>query len=164
MKKYTRSILLLMNECFTDIFGYSLLDKTEMDKIGNQYINLLDPRFIKVIRNKEELVGFIVAMPHISDGLRKSKGYLFPFGFLNILMALKRSKQIDLLIGGVKNKFQGTGLDVVLGMSMIETAIIEGFTLLDSHHELLSNYKVRAEMERMGGTPYKKFRVYQKNL
>jgi hypothetical protein len=27
-----------------------------------------------------------------------------------------------------------------------------------------SNVKVRAEMERMGGVLYKKFRVYQKNL
>jgi hypothetical protein len=162
MKKYTRPILMLMNECFTDIYGYSLLDKTEMDKIGNQYLNLLDPRFVKVVRNKKELVGFIVAMPHISDGLRKSKGYLFPFGFLKILKALKHSKQIDLLIGGVKKKFQGTGLDVVLGMSMTETATREGFTLLDSHHELLSNFKVRAEMERIGGIPYKKYRIYQK--
>ena len=38
-------------------------------------------------------------------------------------------------------------------MSMIETAVTTGFNLLDSHHEMASNYKVRAEMERMGGVP-----------
>jgi hypothetical protein len=35
---------------------------------------------------------------------------------------------------------------------------------MDTHHEMEANVKVRAEMERMGGVVYKKFRVYQKNL
>jgi hypothetical protein len=164
LKQNTRPILELMNECFNDIFGYSLLDKIEMDNIGSQYLSLLDPKFIKVIKMNEDLVGFIVGMPHISNGIRKSNGKLFPFGFLNIIADMKKSKQIDLLLGGVKMKYQGIGLDVVLGMSMIKTAVAAGFTLLDSHHELVSNYKIRAEMERMGGVPYKKYRVYQKNL
>jgi hypothetical protein len=164
MKKYIMPVLQLMNECFTDIFCYSLLDKKEMDQIGEQYLSMLDPRFIKIIRNRDELVGFIIAMPHISEGLRKSGGYLLPFGILHVLQAMKHSKQIDLLLGGVKKKYQGTGLDVVLGMSMIETATAAGFTLLDSHHELVSNYKVRAEMERMGGVIYKRYSVYKKDL
>jgi len=164
LKKNARAILNLMNTCFSEIYGFSDLDLSEMDQIGQQYLSLLDPRFIKVVRNKTEFVGFIIAMPNISEGLKKSNGKLFPFGFLKILAALKKSKQIDLLLGGVKKEHQKIGLDVVLGMSMIESAIAAGFKLLDSHHELVSNYKVRAEMERMGGTPYKKYRVFRKDL
>jgi len=47
---------------------------------------------------------------------------------------------------------------------MIETAVRKVFQLMDSHHELESNSKIRAEMVRMGGTPYKWYRVYQKDL
>jgi hypothetical protein len=36
--------------------------------------------------------------------------------------------------------------------------------ILDTHHEMESNVKVRGEMERMGGVIYKKFRVYTKSL
>jgi hypothetical protein len=36
--------------------------------------------------------------------------------------------------------------------------------MMDTHHEMESNVKVRAEMERMGGTIYKKFRAFQKPL
>ena len=39
-----------------------------------------------------------------------------------------------------------------------------GFEVMDTHHELESNVKVRAEMEKMGGKLYKKYRVYQKAL
>ena len=164
LRKNTLPLLKLMNQCFTEITGYSFLDEREIAIVGKQYISLLDPRFIKVVKYKSEMVGFIIAMPHISEGLRKSKGKLFPFGFLKILTALKNSKQIDLLLGGVKQQYRAIGIDVLLGMSIIETAVKAGFILLDSHHELDKNVKVRAEMERMGGTVYKKYRVFSKNL
>ncbi len=164
LRKNTQAILNLMNHCFTEISGFSYFDKMEMDDIGKKYLSFLDPRFIKVVEYQSELVGFIIAMPNISEGLRKSKGKLFPFGFLKILTALKNSKQIDLLLGGVRKEYRANGVDVLLGMSMIESATKAGFKLLDSHHELMSNYKVRAEMEKMGGTVYKKYRVFRKDL
>ena len=77
-----------------------------MDEIANQYLDILDPRFIKVIKHDEELVGFIIAMPHISQGIRKSGGKLFPFGLLRIMADMKNSRQIDLLLGGVKRKYR----------------------------------------------------------
>jgi len=38
----------------------------------------------------------------------------------------------------------------------------KGFKLLDSHNELESNLKIRAEMEWMGGKIYKRYRVFEK--
>jgi len=35
---------------------------------------------------------------------------------------------------------------------------------MDTHHEMETNVKVRAEMERAGGKIYKKYRVFQKAL
>jgi hypothetical protein len=35
---------------------------------------------------------------------------------------------------------------------------------MDSHHELETNLKVRAEMERVGGEVYKRFRIFRKPL
>ena len=164
VKENARSILKLMNECFRDIYSYSFLEEAEMDHIGKQYLALLDPRLVKVVKRGEEMAGFIVAMPHMSDGLRKARGRLLPFGFLQIRNALRKTSQIDLLIGGVRTKYQGTGIDVVLGMSMIETAIASGFRVMDSHLELASNFRIRAEMERMGGKVYKKYRIYGKDI
>jgi len=47
---------------------------------------------------------------------------------------------------------------------MIESAWKQGFEYIDSHLELEENTKMRAEMEKMGGIPYKKYRVFQKSL
>jgi len=55
-------------------------------------------------------------------------------------------------------------LDVLMGIKMLESAKELGFEVIDSHHEMETNVRVRAEMERMGGQVYKKFRVYKKQL
>ncbi len=47
---------------------------------------------------------------------------------------------------------------------MIRSAREAGFEYMDSHHELESNYRVRAEMERMGGRVYKRYRIFQRRL
>jgi hypothetical protein len=80
------------------------------------------------------------------------------------LGAAKKTKQLDLLLGAIKEKYRGRGLDVLMGARMITSAFKAGMKLIDTHHELESNVKVRAEMEKMGGIIYKRFRVFQKNL
>jgi len=47
---------------------------------------------------------------------------------------------------------------------MLESAKSEGKTIIDSHLILEHNTKSRAELERMGGVIYKRFRVFGKDL
>lgn len=100
----------------------------------------------------------------MTEGIKKAKGRLFPFGFLKILKSAKNSEQLDLVLGAVKEKYRGRGLDVIMGVRMIKSARDAGMTLMDTHHEMEANVKVRAEMEKMGGVLHKKFRVYKKEL
>ncbi|MCK5103450.1 MAG: hypothetical protein KAR17_11575, partial [Cyclobacteriaceae bacterium] len=93
-----------------------------------------------------------------------SKGFLFPFGFLSILRSAKKSTQLDLLTGGIKKKFQGIGIDVQFGYEMIQSGRKLGFKIMDSHMELEDNYKMRSEMQKLGGEVYKKYRIFQKVL
>ena len=51
-----------------------------------------------------------------------------------------------------------------MGAKMIESAHEAGLNHIDSHLELEDNLKVRAEMERMGGVIYKRYRIFQKPI
>jgi len=166
IKPWIHPILHLMNECYmlNNIYGYAPLEEKEMDDLAKKYMPVLNPRFAKAILKDGEVVAFIIAMPDMSAGIQKSRGHLFPFGLFHILRAAKKTKQLDLLLGAVKEKYRGQGLDVMMGVKMIESAQKAGLEIMDTHHELESNVKVRAEMERMGGKVYKKFRVFQKAL
>ncbi len=166
LKPWVKPILHLMNECYTgsSIYGYAPLDEKEMEDLAKRYMPVLDPRFVKVVKKDDEVVSFIIAMPDITEGIQKARGHLFPFGFLKILRAAKKTKQLDLLLGAVKEKYRGRGLDVLMGVKTLLSAHEAGLEMLDTHHELEENVKVRAEMEKMGGKIYKRFRVFQKKL
>jgi GNAT superfamily N-acetyltransferase len=166
IKPWIRPILGLMNECYTNsnIYGFAPLDEKEMDDLAKRYLPVIDPRFVKAVTKEGEIASFIIGIPDMTEGIQKARGRLFPFGFLKILRAARKTKQLDLLLGAIKEKFRGLGLDVLMGVKMIESAQEAGFEVMDTHHEMESNVRVRAEMERMGGVIYKKYRVYQKNL
>lgn len=166
LKPWIKPVFHLMNECYTesDIYGYTPLDEGEMEDLAKRYLPVIDPRLVKVVKKEDEIVAFIVGIPDLTEGIQKARGQLLPFGFLKILRAAKKTKQLDLLLGAIKEKYRGRGLDVLMGVKMLFSAHEAGLEMIDTHHEMETNVKVRAEMERMGGKIYKRFRVYKKKL
>jgi len=164
LKPWIRPILSLMNETYVEsnIYGYAPLDEKEMDDLAKKYMPVLDPRFIKAVLKDGQVVAFVVGIPDMTAGIKKARGRLLPFGFIHILRAQKKTKQLDLLLGAIKKEYRGMGLDGLMGMAMISAAQKAGFEIMDTHHEMEANVKVRAEMERIGGQVYKVYRVYQK--
>lgn len=165
IKPYIKPVLSLVNETFKDIYGFTPLDDQEMKEFATRYLPILNPRFIKVVLNSnKEVIAFIIAMPDISDGIRKSKGYIFPFGLFHIFKSQKRTKQLNLLLGAIKENYRNKGIDTLMGVKILEEAKKASLKYIDSHLELEDNVKVRAEMEKMGGVIYKKYRIFQKGL
>src|SRR4030042_2570784 len=132
-----------------------------MADLRKRYLPAPAPRFVKVVTKDGEPVAFVVGMPDMTAGIQKAKGRLLPFGFIKILRAARKTRQLDLLLGAVKEKYRGMGLDVIMGYRMISSAQEAGMEFMDTHHEMEANVRVRAIMERMGGKLYKRFRVYQ---
>jgi len=166
LKPMVKPVLSLMNECYSQsmIYGYTPLDEKEMKSLAKRYIPVLDPKFLKVVKKGDEIVSFVIGIPDMTEGIQKARGRLFPFGFLKILRAAKKTKQLDLLLGAIKEEYRGRGLDVMMGVKMLASAQEAGLEWIDTHHEMETNVKVRAEMEKMGGKIYKRFRVFQKAL
>jgi hypothetical protein len=136
-----------------------------MDDFANRYLFLINPRFIKIIVNAQnEVIAFLIGMSHIGEGIQKARGYLFPTGIFRIFASAHRSKQLNMLLGGIHPIHRGKGLDAMMGVKMIESAKSKGKTIIDSHLILEHNTKSRAELERMGGVIYKRFRVFGKDL
>lgn len=162
LKTYLMPVLRLLNETFVGIYGYSPLDDEELNDLARKFMPLVDVRFLKIVVKDDDVVGFTIGIPNLYEGIVRSKGHLFPFGLFHILRAAKRAKQLDLLLGGITEKHRGAGIDALMGREMTKSAITAGFEYYDSHHELETNTKVRAEMERWGGKVCKKYRIFQR--
>lgn len=164
LKPFIQPVLGLMNETFRDIYGFNHLSPADIKSLADQYLPVLDPEFIKVVTANGDPVAFIIGMPDVGPGLRKAHGRLFPFGIFHVLQDLKHSDYLVLLAGAIRKDFQGIGLDALMGKKMLETAHRRGIRLINSHLELETNLKVRAEMERAGGKVSKMYRIFGKDL
>lgn len=164
LRKAIVPALELMNETFMEIYGFVPLTDKEKVEFANRYIPILDPRFIKVVENKGQLIGFAVGMPDVSPGIKACRGRLLPFGIFKVLSESKKTRKLMMMLGGVKKEFRGKGIDVLMGVKILESAIKQKMELIDSHLVLEDNHKMRAEYERVGGKVVKKFRIYQKDL
>lgn len=165
IRSYILPVLTLMNDTFKDIYAFTPLSIREMKEFASRYIMILDPRFIKILENKKkEVVAFILGIPDISDGIIKSKGYVLPLGIFKILRAQKKTTRLSLLLGGIHKDYRRAGIDTILGINMLQEAKKAGLTNIDSHLEMETHYKMRSEMEKMGGVVYKRYRIFQKPL
>ncbi|HNW57468.1 MAG TPA: hypothetical protein PLR88_09095 [Bacteroidales bacterium] len=164
LRPYIVPALQLMNDTFSEIYGFVQLNEKEQRDFAARYLPILDPNFVKLAEVDGKLVGFAVGMPDVSDGIRLAHGRMLPFGIFKILKESKRSKKLLMMLGGVKKAYRGQGIEVLMGVKIIQSGIKRKMDKLDSHLVLENNTRMRAEYERVGCQVVKKFRIYQKAL
>lgn len=165
LKPYIIPVLRLVNETYGELFGFVPMTEAEMKTFAAQYMLVLDPACVKVVETaQKDIAAFIVAMPDMSPGLQKAKGKILPFGFLYMLGAAKKTKQLNLMLGAIKPRYRAIGLNVLMAKALINTALQRGYTLIDSHLILENNTRMCAELANLGGKVYKRYRIYQKRL
>lgn len=164
LRPYIVPALEVMNETFMEIYGFVPLTDKEKTEFANRYLQILDPKFIKVVEKDGSLIGFAVGMPDVSAGIKACNGRLLPFGILKVLKEMKKSKKLLMMLGGIKKEYRGKGIDVLMGVKILESGIKAKMELLDSHLVLEDNIRMRAEYERVGCKVVKKYRIYQKDL
>jgi len=157
-------ILRLVNETYTELYGFFPLSEIEMKEFASRYMDVLDPRFVKTIMKNEEVVSFIVGLPNFTPGIQKAKGRILPFGIIHILRAMKKTKQLDLMLGAVKPVYQGLGFEILMAIKLIQSCRKAGLTTMEIHLVLETNTKMLAELDRVGATVLKRFRVFGKEL
>jgi GNAT superfamily N-acetyltransferase len=77
---------------------------------------------------------------------------------------MKKTKQLNLLLGAVLPDLQGKGITTMLATELLRDVRANGFTHMDSHLILETNQRMRAEVERIGGAVYKRYRIYEKKI
>lgn len=164
LRPYIIPALNLMNEAFQEIYGFVPLTDREKKELADRYMMIIDPRFVKLVEAKGDIVGFAVGIPDISPGIQAARGRMFPFGFLKILGESKRTKNLLMMLGGVRKSFRGQGIDVLMAVKILESGIKSQMETIDVHLVLETNKRMRAECERVDGKILKKWRIYQKSL
>jgi GNAT superfamily N-acetyltransferase len=164
LRPHVKPILLLINETYKQLYGFFPMSEKEMEEFANRYMAILDPKYVKSIFVDDKPIAFVIGLLNFTKGIQKAKGHLFPLGFWYILRAMKKTKQLDLMLGAVDYQYQGLGLELLMGIKLLETCKKEGLDTLEVHLVLETNTKMLAELQRIDAKIHKRFRVFQKSI
>jgi hypothetical protein len=158
-------IFVVLDEAFEEIYGAVPLTHTQVRYFIKKYFGFVDKDLVQVVVNdKDELIGFMLAMPSLSRPFQKANGHLFPFGWWHILRALKKNDVLDFYLAGILKKYRGLGVDLLMVVQMARSAVARGFRFTESNQELETNTKIQAQWKYFNPVQHKRKRIFKKKL
>lgn len=155
----------LLDESFEDLYGTVPLTRKQKEWFVNKYLSHVNLDFIEMaVNEKDEMIGFIIAMPSMSRAFQKAKGRLFPFGLFHILRALKKYDSLDFYLAGVKKAYRGKGVDLMMTIDIFRTAMANGVRSAESNVELETNTRIQNEWKIVPVRQHKRRRIYRKSI
>ena len=159
-RDYGQAIFELINEAYSQLYGYSALSQRQIDQYVKMYLPILDLRMVTLVTDRDDrLVAVGISMPSLSEALQKSHGRLLPFGWYYLLKALffkRRAKMLDLLLVAVKPEYQNKGVNALLFTDLIPVYQQLGFEYAESNPEMELNAKVQAQWDYFRSEQHKR--------
>ncbi len=143
LKPYVHQILHLMNRAYDDLYGYVPIPEDVMDNLAAQYVPMINLDYLQIVCNEEnKIVGFSLMIPSPCDALKRSKGHLYPFGFIGFLRALKHAKKLDMLLVAVEPELKNSGILAMMFTEAIKNAIKNKIEFAETGPELSDNMDI----------------------
>jgi hypothetical protein len=154
----------LYNDSLGGTSGNVPLTDEEVKGLADQIQWFANPRLIKIIWKGDEPVGFLLAYPDISAALQRTGGRLWPFGWIDMLLELKRTQWININGAGIIEQYRGLGGTALLFTEMYKSVLNTGYIHADLVQIGVENDKMQRELREFGVEFYKTHRVYQRHL
>lgn len=171
--KLNREIELVMdifNDAWADLWGFVPLTRAELKKLADDFKLILEPRLTYLVSINGEPAAFAIAVPNLNEHLRHLSGKLLPTGGLSLLWGLKvkGTTTARLALLGVRKKFRNTkkygALSTYMYAEMSKSGQRLGIHWGELSWTLEDNTPVNLGIKMMGGSVYKTYRVYKKQL
>ncbi|WP_158980756.1 MULTISPECIES: GTP cyclohydrolase [unclassified Flavobacterium] len=134
----------LFNKSYASLSSFVAISDTQKEYFKKKYISFINPEFIKFVEDKDHnIVAFSIVMPDFAEALQKSKGKLFPFGFLHMLKARKQSKNVIFYLIGVLPEYQNKAVTAILFKECYETFKEKGILNCFRTPELADNVAIQ---------------------
>lgn len=154
----------LYNGSLGETSGNVPLSDEDVAALANQLLWFADPRLIKIVMKDDEPVGFLFAYPDISAALQRTRGRLFPFGWVDMLLELRRTKWININGAGMVEGYRGLGGTALLFSEMFKTVSESHYRHADLVQIGTENDRMQRELRDLGIDFYKTHRLYQKQI
>lgn len=154
----------LYNETLGGTSGNVPLTQDEVRSMAGQMLAFADPRLVKVVMHGDEPVGFVFAYPDISAALQRCRGRLLPFGWLDLLLELRRTRWLNINGAGIVERHRGLGGTALLFSELHKTVVESRFEHAEVVQIGLENANMQRELRDLGIDFHKAHRMYARGL
>jgi GNAT superfamily N-acetyltransferase len=162
---HARVALQLYNIAFAPLYGVVPLTDRQIELFIKQFVLLVNLDYVLfVLNNQNEMIGFGLSFPSLAMAVRKSKGKLFPLGWLRLMRAIKHHTTVEMGLIAVKPEYQGRGVNALLLAEGVKAAIKHGVKVAETGPELEDNNKVLSQWKDFEVEQHKTRRSWTKSF
>ncbi len=162
---YARRAFYMYNEAFAKIYGFYPQTDAQIEALIDEFIMIVTAEYFFIVTDKDdEVIGFGLMVPSLSEAVQKSKGRLFPTGLLRIKKALKQHSILDMYLIAVKPEYLGRGVNALILNAGIKKAMESGASFAETGPELEDNMNVQTQWKTFKTEQHKRRRCYKKDI
>ncbi len=160
----------IFNDAWAGNWGFVPFTLREIEQLGKDLKPVLNTDFVRIASVDGEPAAFMVILPNINEVIADLNGRLLPFGWLKLWwrMTAGYPKSARMLLMGVRKRYQdsllGAGLAYRLICDTQEAVLKRGISQVELSWVLEGNTGVRDIIKEFGGVPYKRYRIFAKEL
>lgn len=170
LERDVRIVMDIFNDAWSENWGFVPLSESELGKLAEDFKLLLHPELTFISEVDGEPAAFAIAIPNLNEIIRDFNGSLWPLGLPKLLyrLKIKGPETARLALLGIRKKFRAVKKYGALSAFLYAKLSMSGKNLGIKWGELSwtleDNAPVNLGIKMMGGTVYKKYRVYQRDL
>ncbi len=163
------TVTAIFNDAWSQNWGFIPFTEAEIAHMAKSMKPLIDPDCVAIVEMNGEAVGFGIALPNLNEIIADFDGRLLPFNWARLLWRLKRgARTARVPLMGVRRSFAhgliGGLVPYLIIDEMRKGLLAKGTREVELSWILEDNRPMRSMIESLGATPYKTYRVYEKNL
>lgn len=155
----------LYNMIWKQNWGFVPMPEPEVRHLANQLKRIINPRWAFALERDGEPVAVCLAVPDVNQLIIKIRsGRMLPTGWASLLLRAKRLKQARVVVLGVRPDVQAIGLGPLLYYEIVTRLYEDGMQTAEASWTLATNHRINKQLEDMGASRYKTWRLYKKDL
>ncbi len=143
---------------------FTPMTPAEMAMVAKDLKMGIDPDLVFFAEVEGKTVGVCLTMPDFNVGYKAAYGRLFPLGIYHLLTAKKRTHLVRTISMGVLKEYRNRGIDLAFYYYSYKSGVPKGYTATEMSWVEEDNVAMTNTALKLGGRPYRKYRVYEKAL
>lgn len=165
LARYGDGFFETLNEAYGHLDGYVPVVGKAKENVLKQFATIVNTRYISfLVDENEEVAGFGIVLPSICNALIKHKGKLFPTGFINVLYSIKKPKELEMALIGIKSRYKNSGINSIIINRIMMNVMEDGIEHLESNPMLETNLAIQQQWKFAENEIIKRRQTYIKPI